>query len=442
MNAESSPSRLSIAQYAFIALPLSFAGLPLYIHMPDFYTREFGLGIGMLATILFALRLFDAVQDPIIGYISDNNTKARFLILIGGVLALIAGLAGLCFGPQFYVPAAIWFALFMILATTGFSIISININMIGGFWVNDDSQRARISAWREGFTLIGLLVAAILPPVLQKRVTEDLSFVALFVLFAVLMILGTLFFVRFYAAQKQNFTNTNVSNIAGFSFLKIITGHERLFFFMCFLSYISASIPAVLVLFFIRDYLNAESYSGLFLVLYFLSGAVFMAGWIACAKAKGLYQTWLAAMVLSVVTFIGACALQPGDIWGFGIICIMSGIALGADLALPPAIIAGRITKNKTQNEATQYYAMLAFLPKVAMAIAAGGAFLLLDIYGFKAGAENTNKAVTALLLTYALLPCLIKIFAAAFLWHIIKKEGHKNEKTERNITHGTTRNS
>lgn len=442
MNAGSLPSRLCVVQYAFIALPLSFAGLPLYIHMPDFYTRNFGLGLGVLALILLGLRLFDALQDPVIGYISDRQEKKRFSILAFGVSMLLFGMAGLCFGPQLSIPAALWFSIFMILATTGFSIVSININMIGGFWSNDDTQRARISAWREGFTLIGLLIAAILPPLLQRYMPEDKAFVVLFAAFVIFMVAGGFLFSLFFASEKDRFQGANIEGKTGFSFLKILKGQDKLFFLMCFLSYLSASIPAVLVLFFIRDYLGAEAYSGLFLLVYFLSGAVFMAAWIACAKAKGLYKTWMAAMVLAVVTFIGACALQPGDIFGYGVICMLSGIALGADLALPPAIIAGRIYRNKTQNEATQYYAMLAFLPKVAMALAAAGAFLLLDISGFEAGAENTAQAMTTLLLIYALAPCLIKVLAAVLLWQIIKQEGYDNENTERDITHGITRNS
>lgn len=442
MNTAPLHSRLSVIQYAFIALPLSFAGLPLYIHMPDFYTRHFGLSLGALAVILLGLRLFDAVQDPFIGYISDKKAKSRFLIIMMGVSALVVGLAGLCFGPQISIPAALWFTLFMILATTGFSIVSININMIGGFWSNDDTQRARISAWREGFALIGLLIAAILPPLLQSYISEGTAFIFLFATFGLCMIASAFLFRIFFASHKECFTNEKQNTSRSFAFLKILKNRDRLFFFMCFLSYLSASIPAVLVLFFIRDYLGAESYSGLFLTAYFLSGAIFMAGWIACAKVKGLYATWMAAMILSVVTFIGACALQPGDIWGYGIICVLSGIALGADLALPPAIIAGRITKNKTQSEATQYYAMLAFLPKVAMALATGGTFLLLDIFGFVAGVENSDQAMSTLLLTYALLPCLIKILAAMLLWLIIKKEGYNHENIERSITHGITHNS
>ena len=56
----------SLIRYGFFALPLAFAGLPLYMHMPDLYAREFGLNLAVLGTVLLVIRLIDAVQDPVL----------------------------------------------------------------------------------------------------------------------------------------------------------------------------------------------------------------------------------------------------------------------------------------------------------------------------------------------------------------------------------------
>ena len=100
-------------------------------------------------------------------------------------------------------------------------------------------------------------------------------------------------------------------------------------------------------------------------------------------------------------------------------------MALGADLALPPSILADRVTKQKTEAEATQYYALLAFIPKVALAIASGMTFLLLDHMGFVAGIENSAESLQGLVTLYALVPCMIKLSAALYLWRYSKKESH-----------------
>lgn len=429
----------SLLNYSLIAAPLAFAGLPLYMHLPDFYTREFGISIGALGIILLVIRLIDAVQDPLIGYLSDKNERHRSLVIYAGITSLTIGMGGLCLGPPVSSISKAWFCVFMLFATTGFSIVTININMLGGFWKEISDQRVKISSWREGFGLLGLLIAALMPALLQNSFSDKTSFIVLFCAFCLLMAIAFIFFRRFMREMKSvEFADKNTSNNS-FALFSILAGREKLFFIVCFLSYLSASIPAVLVLFFIRDYLNEEALSGIFLALYFISGALFIGIWIKLSEKYGPYKAWFLSMVLSVTTFLGAAFLSEGDALAYGIICILSGIALGADLALPPAIIAGRIQTNSHQNQKTQYYAALGFLPKITMALAAGASFLALETAGFEADSTNSKEALRALIVIYAIVPCLIKAVSAALLWNLTKQEGHNNETIERDTNHGTT---
>ena len=61
--------KAQLFKYAFLALPLAFAGLPIYIHAPDYYTTNLGISLTAIGYILLILRAVDAVQDPIIGQI-------------------------------------------------------------------------------------------------------------------------------------------------------------------------------------------------------------------------------------------------------------------------------------------------------------------------------------------------------------------------------------
>ncbi len=432
-----SPSRLHLFQYGVLALPLAFAGLPLYIHAPDFYTRDLGLSIGLIGIILLVIRLFDAVQDPVIGYVSDKFAPKRYAIILLGAVTLTAGMAAVFYGPQFSVPVAPWFAISMILATTGFSIVTINLNMIGGFWHDQPEQRTRISAWREAFALIGLLVASFLPAALQNTMSAHEAFAVLFLVFGAMMLIGFGLFSRFMRSIPKTHKISQSNTRKGFSFLPILVGPDRKFFTVCFLAHLAASLPAVMVMFFIRDYLGAESLSGLFLFLYFIAGALLIGVWVKLAEKIGKDRAWLMSMMLAVIVFIWAFFLQPGDVIAFGIICVLSGMALGADLALPPSIIADRVTHQNTEGEATQYYALLAFIPKVAIALASGGAFLTLDYLGFVAGERNSEQVMLGLITLYALVPCIIKLIAAYYLWHMNKHEGDIYEKDERSISDG-----
>lgn len=421
------PNRWLLLQYSLLAFPLAFAGLPLYIHAPDFYTRHLGLGLGTIGIILLLVRLFDAVQDPLIGYLSDRHVTRRYAIMLGGVLTLTIGLMALFFGPHFGVPTALWFAASMVLATTGFSIVVINLNVIGGFWSADQHQRTRIAGWRESFTLFGLLVASIVPTALLSMTDAVVAFRWLFVVYAVAMVFAWGMFGQFIkGVDLQHLSRPAV--FSNKSFFQILRDEQRLFFFTYFLTQVAASLPAVLILFFVRDYLNAEAYTGLFLFLYFISGAVLMPLWFALSKKLDKYRAWLISMLLSIAVFIWVVLLQPGDIVSYSIICILSGFALGADLALPASIIADRINASNDEARASQYYGVMAFIPKLALALVSGFAFLILDKVGFIAAGENTSATLGTLLLLYGLVPCMVKCLAATALWKLINTQGKYDE--------------
>lgn len=421
------PNRWLLFQYSLLAFPLAFAGLPLYIHAPDFYTRHLGLGLGTIGIILLLVRLFDAVQDPVIGYLSDRYAARRRLILVTGIVALTVGLLALFFGPQLSIATAVWFAGSMVLATSGFSVVVINLNMIGGFWSADQHQRTRIAGWRESFTLFGLLVASILPTILLSYTEVAEAFRWLFVVYAVAMLFAWLMFVKFLKGADLQHLSQPVA-LSSTGFLQILHDKHRLFFLTYFLTQVAASLPAVLILFFVRDYLNEEAYTGLFLFLYFISGAALMQLWFVLSKKLNKYRAWLVSMVLSIAVFIWVVFLQPGDVISYSIICILSGFALGADLALPASIIADRINASNAEARATQYYGVMAFIPKLALALASGGAFLLLDKVGFIAAGENAQDTLLSLLLLYGLVPCIVKCLAAISLWKLINTQGENNE--------------
>lgn len=421
------PNRWLLFQYSLLAFPLAFAGLPLYIHAPDFYTRHLGLGLGVIGIILLLVRLFDAVQDPVIGYLSDRYATHRQMILALGLLALTVGLLALFFGPQFSIATATWFAGSMILATSGFSILVINLNMVGGFWSADQHQRTRIAGWRESFTLFGLLVASILPTIFLNYTEATQAFRWLFVVYAIAMLFAWFMFTKFLKVADLKHLNQPAS-LRNSGFFQILHDKQHLFFFTYFLTQVAASLPAVLILFFVRDYLKAESYTGLFLFLYFISGAALMQLWFALSKKFDKYRAWLISMALSIAVFIWVILLQPGDIVSYSIICILSGFALGADLALPASIVADRINEMHAEGRATQYYGVMAFIPKLALALASGFAFLMLDETGFLAAGENTQDTLLTLVMLYGLIPCVIKCLAAISLWKLIKMRGKNDE--------------
>jgi Na+/melibiose symporter-like transporter len=184
---------------------------------------------------------------------------------------------------------------------------------------------------------------------------------------------------------------------------------------------IASAIPATLMLFFVQDRLRAPaSTEPLFLGSYFICAALSMPLWLKLVGRIGLASTWLAGMLLSVTVFVFAASLGAGEVWDFVAVCALSGVALGADLALPAALLAGVIqTRGDQQHAEGAYFGWWAFAGKLNLALAAGLALPALGWLGYSPGSTDLD-ALNTLTLAYCVLPCLLKTGAALLLYFLI----------------------
>jgi Na+/melibiose symporter-like transporter len=104
-------------------------------------------------------------------------------------------------------------------------------------------------------------------------------------------------------------------------------------------------------------------------------------------------------------------------------VCIASGAALGADLAIPGALLAGVIQRAGHAGHAEgAFFGWWNAATKLNLALAAGLALPLLQWLGYAPG-QRSPEALHALTLAYCLLPCALKLAAAALLYrHFIAK--------------------
>lgn len=426
--------RLHLAQYSLLAIPLAFAGLPVYVHAPAFYALELGISLTGIGATLLALRIVDAVQDPLIGSLSDKLHRFRRYIIVAGMALLALGF-WIVFHPVAGHPLP-WFAAGILLCTTGFSVISINFHALGGLWTADATGRTRITSWREAVGLVSLLVAAVSPTLLGATDNARAAFHMLALLYIPLLALCGFGFLHWmgHAVIQSPLSSGNL-----LPFSRLYNGWNIRFFGIYFCNAFAGAIPAVLVIFFVNDRINASDMLGLFLVLYFLSGACAMPLWQWLAQQVGKQRAWMLSMWLAVITFIWASTLAEGDAAAYGIICALSGSALGADLALPPAIIADRIQQQQDQGLAARYFAILAFLSKAALAFATGITLPLLGMLGYQPGHVGNYGVTDYLSYAYALIPSLLKAVVAIWLWRFIqsiKEENPHHDNTSHTYEH------
>jgi Na+/melibiose symporter-like transporter len=406
----------ALLAYGVLGFPLAFAALPLYVHVPRLYAENVGLSLALVGTVLLAARLLDAVVDPLIGAWSDRWSRRRGdrrgLILLALPL-LAVGLVGLLTPPSG--AGAGWLAAALAVTFAGFSLASINYHAWGAEVDVDTRQRAQVTARREGFALAGVVVAAALPALLADDAATGLQRLA-WVFVPVLAIAALITLLGAPAARAAPAAAADV-----FGALLRDRVFRRLLAVLA-VGGIAAAIPATLVLFYIADVLQLADWQGAFLAIYFLAGALALPGWVALARRRGKVAAWALSMALALASFVWAFFLDAGDAVAFGVICAASGAALGAELALPPAMLADRLARTDAAGDgaagagAGAYFGLWNFVTKLNLALAAGLALPLLGLAGYKVGAGDT-AGLTALAAIYALLPAVLKLAALALLW-------------------------
>ncbi|MDX2217961.1 MAG: MFS transporter [Burkholderiales bacterium] len=409
--------------YGGLGLPLAMAALPIYVHVPKFYADTLGLSLASIGFLLLLARAFDAIQDPLLGYWSDRTRqtgRGRGVWIGVGAPLLALGMIGLFVPPELSTTGlSIWLVAMLLVVYTAYSMITISYQAHGAEMSADPNERTRIVSFREGLGLIGVFLAAALPEILSKLSGARAGFAQFSYLFGPLIVILALVMMR----SSPPAVTTHVSDekrIFAVMLKPFGNASFRPLLWIFVMNGIAASIPATLVLFFIEDAIQRPDLTAQFLIAYFAAGAAGMPLWVKLSSRIGKGRAWFCGMILSIAAFVWAFLLGPGDATAFFIICIMSGLGLGADLALPPSILADVIDiderAGKGRNEGA-YFGLWNLVTKGNLALAAGVALPLLGWLGYAPKGSHSTEVLTALAAVYALLPCMLKAVAALLLW-------------------------
>ena len=404
--------------YGLPGLPLAMLGLPLYVYLPTFYTNELGLPLSVVGAALLAARLLDVLTDPLIGWLNDRLQigwgRRKVFITLGTPLLLL----GVEFLLRPSTPVSGWYLFFWSLfAYLGWTCINIPWQAWGAEISNDYHDKTTLAASREGFTLLGTIVVVILPLMIlnQPSQADILSFMTglLWWLLPLCILPALLGLV-----ERRPLRRFNPLLQVG----KIFSVHPALHYLLpaYFLNSVANALPATLFLLFVSHVLQTSQYSGLLLMVYFLSGVIGLPWWLWLARRLDKSRSWTLALLLSIAGFVWVPLLGSGDIGWFIAICAVSGFALGADMALPASIQAD-IAQHMQQQGNPHTGLLFGFwglLTKLALALAVGIAFPLLDWSGFEQNASTqTASAWMTLLVLYAGLPVLLKGWVIWRMW-------------------------
>jgi len=425
-----------LTAYSTLQLPLAMAALPVVLNVAHYYGEVLKLSLALIGPILIVSRIIDAIQDPVLGYISDRLThrkNGRLMLVVAMLPLMIAGFFMLFDPPAMFHPGAdginpnptllsVWLFLALILVHLGYAGVSISYHALGAELSDDYNERTRVTVGREVFGLTGMMLAVVLPTWLTARFGEAAGYQWLGIAYlpiAIMAALPTLLYsppsVHGPVIQKPG------STVLGAFFSPLKNPLYRRLLAVYVVNGSALGIAVSVMLFYVEHVLGGgKLQAGLILMAYFVSGAASVPLWMYLSRRLSKASAWFIGIVITALATLSASMLGQGDIGLFIAISVITGLGIGADYGLPPAILADVINAQEgreTRGATGAYFGLWALSTKLATAIGAAASLPILDLLGFNPGAGQYNTQ--ALVIVYIALPVIVKLIAAAMLWFI-----------------------
>ncbi len=434
---DSSREKLSLGLKLVYGAP-SVAGaamaIPVAIHVNPFYSDTVLVPLAWVALAGALARVLDAIIDPFVGWLSDHTHtrwgRRRPWIAVAAPVAAVVFIA--LFTPPTWLSqsgAATWFGVSLMLFFILNMLYGLPHAALGPELTLDYHERSTLFSVREGFALVGTLVAAIVPGVLTNalEMPQREAFALMALWYAALMV--TLYWLLVIRVRERPDFVSRKSN-------PLVPGVRRSLrnrpFSVLFLCYVVASIPGaipgLLMPYFSRYVLNAppldqkvaDGWLTVFLAAYFLSGLLCLPLWLVLAKRIGKLNAWLTSFVMGITGGLALFLLGPGDNVACLVIIAWAGSSFGAGLFLPPAIQADVIDYDELhtgKRREAQYLALWGLVPKFIVIPSASLPLALLAWLGYQPNQPQSPEVLLAIRAVFALTPSAFSIAAFFIAW-------------------------
>ena len=421
-----------LVAYSTLQLPLAMAALPVVLNVSHFYGEVLKLSLYVMGAIFIFARVVDAIQDPVIGLISDRFTrygKRGRLTFVALMTPLLGGGFYMLFDPPDSIVGnhslmAFWLMAALLLVHLGYSGVSISYHAHGAELSDDYNERTKVTVGREVFGLLGMTLAVVLPTVLTDPKTglgESGGYAMLGLIFLpILLVLSapTMLWAGPSVHPPVTHANRNIF-VTFFAPLKNRLYRRLLLVFV--VNGAALGVAVTVMLFYVEHVLQgSKKEAGIILLVYFISGAASVPMWLVLSRKLSKAAAWFVGMVMTAAAMALAIFVGPGDFYWFLAISVFTGLGIGADYGLPPSILADVINAQEggdSKGKTGTYFGLWALATKLATAIGAAGSLPVAAFLGFNP--DKKEYDATALMFVYIVLPVAIKIIAALLLWFI-----------------------
>ena len=404
--------------YSAPLLPLAMVQAPALSLLPSIYARTSGVDIALLGTILFATRLFDAVIDPTIGYLSDG-TRSRFgarkpWIVLGAIVVSIG--CWFWFSPPTS-NGALWFLVWSLVVYLGWSLLEVPHSAWLADLTDDYDERSRLSGWRASAMIGGTLVFFAIPllPIFSTTAVNGDTLPVIAGTAIALLLLTTVFSVGVTRQGRPRAMDEADRN--PLKVLKAVWGNRpfRVLFASLLLGQVASGMVGALYVFYMDAYLHIADKVAFVAIGVSIISLISTQIWPLIMTKVGKHGALAIGAFGTAATLVVMAFLRPGPmafpamLGVFGLSSITAAsitvamYALMADVVDYDELRTGR-------NNAASYFSLATLINKIGIAVGGGVSLLIAGVFGFDIKGGNEGVAMAGFFTAFIVIPIVLNL--------------------------------
>jgi glycoside/pentoside/hexuronide:cation symporter, GPH family len=394
MSAAARPSaRLALRRKLLFSTGDLSTSIPLAIVM--FFQLYFLTDVARLrpeyaAWAVAAGRIWDAVNDPLFGLLSDRIRspwgRRRVLLLFGAVPLGFSFMLMWIVPPLGELGLAVYYALVFILFDTVFTLVHVGYNALTPEMTSDYDERSSLNGYRMLFSISGTLGAIILATLLGWYITDKrLLYGLLGFLLGLVSMVPPL--VVFSVTHERPAGELPPSLPAGQAIRQTLGNHPfRLVMGVYLLSWTTASILAAVLVYFASYYLRLPGQANYFVLAAQGSAILFIPLVVLAARRLDKRRAFILGSAAWMVVLLLLSALHPDQVGLAYLLAFLSGAGIATAYVIPWAMVPDVIEYDEVrtgQRREGSYYAFASFFQKLATGAALSAMALALASTGY-----------------------------------------------------------
>ena len=426
------PSKLTLAEklaYGAGDLGPAMTANLLIFYQLIFFTDVVHIPAGLASLVLVIGKVWDAVNDPIVGVMSDRTQSAkwgrRYPWILWGAIPF-----GITFVLQWVQPAMdsmalFWFYVVMgVLFNTAYTAVNLPYTALTPEMTQDYNERTSLNGFRFTFSIGGSLLSIILMIIISPMVQDKGDRYLLASVIIAILSIGSLFWCVM-GTKARTLSNRSVvvyeDEVPILQQVKIAFSNRPFLYvigiYLC--SWLALQITATVIPFFVSRYmlpLNENADRDTNFVVLAVQGTALLAlsFWSWVSARYGKKATYFAGMGIWLIAQVGLFLLQPGQVVLMYVLAVMTGLGVSTAYLIPWSMLPDVIDLDELQTGQRReglFYAFMVLLQKIGLAL---GIFLVgqgLALSGYQGDVKETPiAAILAIRVSVGPLPTVFLI--------------------------------